>query len=53
MNDDMTQATILLEGARSDIEFMRARIMGAIEDILDEYEQNLDGTIDISFQWSD
>lgn len=47
--DEMAEATILLEGTRSDIEFMKDRIMGAIADICAKYDTNLDAT----FEWRD
>ncbi len=42
-----------LTGDQSDLDFIRARCEGALLDLIDEYEQNLDEKVELNWEWKD
>lgn len=42
---------ITLTGDQSDLDFIRERCLGACQDVIDEYEHNLDGQVEVDWNW--
>lgn len=51
--DDMARLLITVEGDQSDLDFLKDRMVGSVEEVADEYEQNCDGPVVIGYEWSD
>lgn len=49
----MSAFVITLDGDRDDIEFIRTRAVAAVEELVDEYADNLDGDVEVSWEWDD
>lgn len=50
---DTTELHIVLMGDRSDLQFLRDRAVGVVEDLCDEYAANLDDQVAVDAVWEE
>lgn len=47
----MQTLVITVSGEQSDLDFLRERMLGGLQDVAAEYEQNLDGPVEVDWEW--